>query len=113
MSHVEATDIKMLRVQRQSNKTSHFMCLIPLPCYYMQLNMSKNVDALEWWSAKTQQLPLLRQLASKYLSIPATSAAPSERCFSSAGLTLNNFRIRLSGEHLEALNVLQCNKVLL
>ena len=52
MSHVEAIDIKLSRVQ--SNKTSHFMCPIPLPCYYMQLNMSKNVDTSEWWFAKTE-----------------------------------------------------------
>ena len=79
---------------------------------YVQLNMPKNVDTLEWWSTKAQQLPLLKQLASKYLCIPATSAA-SERCFSSAGLTVSSLRTQLTGEHLEALNVLHCNKALL
>ena len=56
------------------------------------------------------QLPHLKQLASKYLCIPATSAS-SERCFSSVGLTVSELRTQLSGEHLEALNVMHCNKV--
>ena len=54
----------------------------------------------------------LRQLASKDLSIPTTSAS-SETCFSSAGLTVSELRTQLSGERLEALNVMHCNKVLL
>ncbi|XP_076811671.1 E3 SUMO-protein ligase ZBED1-like [Clavelina lepadiformis] len=48
----------------------------------------------------------------KYLSLPASSAA-SERCFSSAGLTATVLRSRLTGSHLEALNILHCNKQLL
>ena len=80
---------------------------------YMQLkHVSKITDSLERWSTKTQQFPLLKQLASKYLCIPATSAS-SERSFSSAGLTASNLRTQLTGEHLEALNVLHCNKALL
>ena len=34
-------------------------------------------------------------------------------CFSSAGLTVSELRIILSGEDLEALNVMHCNKVVL
>ena len=41
----------------------------------------------------------------KYLCTPATSAS-SERCFSSAGFTVSELRTQLSGEHLEALNVM-------
>ena len=80
---------------------------------YMQLKpVSKITDSLKWWSTKTQQFPLLKQLASKYLCIPATSAS-SERSFSSARLTASNLRTQLTGEHLEALKVLHCNKALL
>ena len=46
------------------------------------------------------------------LCIPAPSAS-SEECFSSAGLTVSELRMQLSGEHLEALNVMHCNKALL
>ena len=52
------------------------------------------------------------QLASKYLYIPVTSAS-SERCFASAGLTVSGLRMQLCDDHLEALNVLHCYKVLL
>ena len=49
----------------------------------------------------------------KILCVPATSSASSERCFSSAGLTASELRTQLSGEHLEALKVMHCIKVLL
>ena len=39
--------------------------------------------------------------------------ASSERCFSSTALIVSKLRARLSGEDLEALNVMYCNKVLL
>jgi hypothetical protein len=43
---------------------------------------------------KWQQYPLLAKLALKLLAIPATSA-PSERVFSTAGLTIAKDRARL------------------
>jgi hypothetical protein len=51
-------------------------------------------NPLEWWKLKQHQFPLLAALAKKYLGIPATSA-PSERVFSTAGLTIANMRSRL------------------
>ena len=53
----------------------------------------------------------MKQLALKYLCIPATSTF-SEKCFSSAGLTVSELRTQLSGGHLEAFNVMHSNKVL-
>ena len=64
---------------------------------------------LDWWRQNSGQLPLLKQLAAKYLGIPATSAS-SERSFSSAGLTAAKLRSRLTGSHVECLNLLHCNK---
>ena len=68
---------------------------------------------MKFWF-KNSQLPHLKQLASTCLCIPETSAS-SERCFSSAGLTVSELRTQLSGEHLEVpvLNVMHCNKMLL
>jgi len=51
-------------------------------------------DPLSWWRVKAKQFPLLSELAVRYLCIPATSA-PSERVFSTAGLTIANMRSRL------------------
>ena len=45
-------------------------------------------------------LPRIR----KSTFVPASSA-PSERAFSSAGLTVAKLRNRLAGEHVEAINV--------
>ena len=73
-------------------------------------NQTFQAEYMKRWSTNSQ-LPHLKQLASKYLCIPATSAS-SERCFSSAGLTVSEFRTQRSGEHLQALNVMPCNKVL-
>ena len=51
-------------------------------------------DPLAWWRVKAQQFPLLSELAIRYLCIPATSA-PSERVFSTAGLTIAKERSRI------------------
>ena len=59
---------------------------------------------MKWWSTNSQHLHL-KQLASKYLCIPATSPF-SKRCFSSARLTVIKIRMQLSGELLEAFNVM-------
>jgi hypothetical protein len=51
-------------------------------------------NPLDWWRVNKQTYPHLSKLALKYLSIPATSA-PSERVFSTAGLTIAKERARL------------------
>ena len=48
---------------------------------------------MKWWPTNSQ-LPHLKQLALKYLCIPATSAS-SERYFSSAGLTASELRTQI------------------
>nr|XP_039253466.1 uncharacterized protein LOC120330652 [Styela clava] len=67
-----------------------------------------NLNTLEWWKSNTAT-PVLKELAVKYSCMPATSAS-SERSFSSAGLTASKLRSRLTGKHVEMLNVLHCNK---
>jgi len=51
-------------------------------------------NPLDWWRVHKDDFPYLANLAIKYLAIPATSA-PSERVFSSAGLTIAKDRARL------------------
>ena len=80
---------------------------------YLKLKIqTNNTDILDWWHKNGEQLPTLKQMALKYHCIPATSAS-SERSFSSAGLTATKLRFRLTGKHVESLNVLHCNKLVL
>ena len=52
-------------------------------------------DVAAWWSTQTETYPRLSMLARVILAIPATSA-PSERIFSTAGLTVNAKRSSLA-----------------
>ncbi len=51
-------------------------------------------NPLDWWKDKRHQYPLLVEVAMKYLAI-STTLAPSERVFSTAGLTIASERSRL------------------
>ena len=59
-------------------------------------------DPLIWWQLQSKTLPLLSTLARRILCIPATSA-PSERVFSSAGLTISKCRASLQPQHASEL----------
>ncbi|CAN0449044.1 unnamed protein product, partial [Laminaria digitata] len=53
-------------------------------------------NPLLWWETTGKSLPLLRDLATRVLCVPASSAS-SERLFSKAGLVSTNLRNRLKG----------------
>ena len=74
---------------------------------YLKSKTAHDADTLDWWCNNAEQLPLLKQMALKYLCIPATSAA-SVRSFSAV-----NLRSRLASGHLESLTVLHCNQLAL
>lgn len=52
---------------------------------------------LTWWKFNERKYKLLSKLAARVLCIPATSA-PSERVFSTAGLTIAKDRARLASD---------------
>ena len=52
--------------------------------YLSESCVSENADFLHYWEVHSPSIPILAQLAVKYLAIPATSA-PVERLFSVAG----------------------------
>jgi hypothetical protein len=61
---------------------------------------------LQWWNIHHPSIPLLAQLARRYLCVPATSAS-SERVFSSAGLTIAYARAGLLPQHASELVLLK------
>uniref|UniRef100_A0A183FQ36 Dimer_Tnp_hAT domain-containing protein n=1 Tax=Heligmosomoides polygyrus TaxID=6339 RepID=A0A183FQ36_HELPZ len=77
---------------------------------YLARKPSFSYDPFEFWKNETNAVkyPLLRKLAIKYLSAPATSSE-CERLFSTAGFIVNDLRKRLSAENLEKLLFLHHN----
>ena len=59
-------------------------------------------DPLKYWKRCELELPLLSQLAKRYLSIQASSS-PSERLFSKAGLVSTPARAQLKPEKVDML----------
>ena len=62
-------------------------------------------NPLEWWKVRCHKLPILSLLARRSLCVPATSA-PSERLFSTAGLTIANARAGLLPDNAADLSFL-------
>ena len=65
-------------------------------------------DPLKWWQRHELELPLLSQLAKRYLSIQASSS-PSERLFSKAWFVSTPARAQLKPEKLDMLAFLAEN----
>lgn len=69
----------------------------------------KNADLLEWWKNRAKRYPVVTELANKFLSIPATSAA-AERVFSTAGSIITSKRNALLPENVDILVFINQNK---
>ena len=65
-------------------------------------------DPLIWWLSEKKKLPVLAELARKYLCACGTSV-PSERLFSKAGFIVNSYRSRLSPQNVNMLVFLSKN----
>lgn len=79
-----------------------------LAMFTSEQELPKTGNPLGWWSQNENRYYVLKDLAKKYLAVPATSA-PSERAFSLAGNICNRRRASLSPQHLDALVFLNAN----
>ena len=68
--------------------------------YYIIIDGDNN--PLQWWKSNTKELPLLCQLARRYLAIQATSSL-SERLFSKAGQVSTLAQAQLKPERVDEL----------
>lgn len=75
---------------------------------YFNHKETKEIDALEWWSANRNKYPHLYKIALKILAIQSSSAT-SERGFSSAGNIVGDNRVRLDSHKLEDQLILSKN----
>jgi hypothetical protein len=69
---------------------------------------SSNNDILKWWEAHAKMIPLLAEVARKYLAIPLTSAS-SERVFSAAGTVVTDSRTKLDPKNIDKIVYLKTN----
>ena len=65
-------------------------------------------NPLHWWQSNVHRFPMLGSVVKNFLAIPATSV-PSERAFSTAGLTVTKLRSALDAETVDALIFLNKN----
>lgn len=66
------------------------------------LEKDRNLTVLEWWRSHEQFYPLIKNIARKYLSVPAFSVS-SERVFSLCGNLVNKKRCRLIPNNVDLL----------
>ena len=78
--------------------------------YLAETPLSHDDNCLEWWKRNSSRFPAVAELAKQYLCIPATSV-PSERIFSTAGLTITQQRSSLKPENADMLIFLNKNLV--
>ncbi|CAG8651508.1 17924_t:CDS:1 [Cetraspora pellucida] len=79
-------------------------------CYVKLKEIKLIDDPLEWWLKNRSSLPVLAQLARKYLSIPATSVL-SERLFSDTGNHISAKQTHLSPDLVNKVLFLKHNRV--
>ncbi len=82
---------------------------IELDTFFKMPTLPKaKMDVLAWWKVQEPVLPLLAEIARKYLCIPASSA-PSERLFSASGNVCTKLRSSLDPTNLELIVYLHEN----
>lgn len=73
-----------------------------LSAYLQSVSADSESDPLQWWKDHEEMFPNLKNLAKKYLCVPATSS-PSERVFSTSGNVVTCHRASLKPEAVDRL----------
>lgn len=91
--HHEMVQENMARFVAQEDSLSEMTCYLKSPLQPL------NVNPLDWWKSNSHVYPRLHQIATKYLTVVATSV-PSESLFSKAGLTATKQRSQIKPKRL-------------
>lgn len=91
----------------QSSIPLFSQAIVHLNSYLEEPILAEDQDVIKFWINYTK-CDALRQIALKYLSVPATSV-PSERVHSTAGNIITERRARLTPDNIKKLIYLKCN----
>ena len=75
----------------EEEESSDNNCKAEVNQYFAEKVATRETDPLQWWKLNEFRFKTLAKVASSILCVPATST-PSERLFSTAGLTVTNLR---------------------
>ena len=73
-----------------------------LSAYLQSVNVDSEANPLQWWNDHEEMFPNLKNVAKKYLCVPATSS-PSERVFSTSGNIVTCHRASLKPDAVDRL----------
>lgn len=79
-----------------------------LSAYLQSVDADSESDPLQWWKTHEEMFPNLKNVAKKYLCVPATSS-PSERLFSTSGNIVTCHRAALKPDAVDRLVFLAQN----
>lgn len=79
-----------------------------LSAYLQSVNVDSEANPLQWWNDHEEMFPNLKNVAKKYLCVPATSS-PSERVFSTSGNIVTCHRASLKPDAVDRLVFLAQN----
>ncbi|XP_048037844.1 E3 SUMO-protein ligase ZBED1-like [Megalobrama amblycephala] len=79
-----------------------------LSAYLQSVNVDSEANPLQWWKDHEEMFPNLKNVAKKYLCVPATSS-PSERVFSTSGNIVTCHRASLKPDAVDRLVFLAQN----
>ena len=88
--------------------SSHVSTTEELNQYMGEKPLQRDSAPLDWWKDNAHRYPRLASVAQGVLAIPATST-PSERIFSTAGLTVTKLRSCIKPENVDSLIFLNHN----
>jgi len=103
--HKTALDVLL---GEDDTSSAHVSTTEELNQYMAEKPLQRDMAPLDWWKANAQRFPRLASVSQRILAIPATST-PSERIFSTAGLTVTKLRSCIKPKNVDTLIFLNHN----